>query len=308
VHEPIHTGLVKLSPLFLVSVLVLSYCSRHAEQGEPGVVALIDGEPVTAGDLRERFWRGTGEERLRSLKAGGRHFLLERVITDRLLAGEARRRGLSPRYADIEDFHKNLMKRFLDDEFEPTMRPESFSDELVAVEYERLRPDLVVPERRLLRILAQPSEERADEVIALFEDKVAAQDGRELYRMLNDENLRVKGGGKGRFARDEVEGYLEEDLADIAFALDPSKVVHHEPVKFRGRWAILVVEEVSEPRSAPALDEIEDQIRQRLLSERRDDALNSFVDSFRKNHDVIVNDDVVDLVPWVGEADWSSSQ
>lgn len=296
-HKPIHCTSHQIGLVITISAVFLVFCSQATEAPEPGVVAVIDGSRISADDLRERFWSGSQDERQASLRPGGRHFLLDALIADRLVAQEALRRKLAPQYSFIEPFHMKLMKRFLDAEFEPNQSPESIPDAEVSAEYKRLSPELEVPERRLLRIMVQTSRERAVEVISMFASKVAASDSVGVYRLLNDQSLREKGGGKGRFSREEAVGYLDEDLTEIVFALDASEVVHHEPVKFRGRWAVIAVEEVNEFRPAPPFDEVEEQLRQRLFTEKRERALNAFVASFRKNHQVIVNEDALELIP-----------
>src|SRR5262249_32644457 len=88
-------------PLLVVLALAAS-CKRNA--GRPGsnpapsppaegTVAEVDGTPITAAELEERV--GNRLARIRQEEYETRKQALDEIITDRLLAAEAKRRGLS---------------------------------------------------------------------------------------------------------------------------------------------------------------------------------------------------------------------
>src|SRR5262245_12452464 len=86
-------------PLLAVLVLAAS-CKRSAGPVNPapspppeGTVAEVDGTPITAAELEERV--GNRLARIRQEEYETRKQALDEIITDRLLAAEAKRRGLS---------------------------------------------------------------------------------------------------------------------------------------------------------------------------------------------------------------------
>jgi hypothetical protein len=265
----------------------------------PGVVAVVDGEAITSADLRDAYWHGPADLRARASRRGGRHHLLDVVIDERLLLREARSRGLLPRYSLVMSFHQELMARFLDAELSPTVRPEDISEEAVRAEYDRLAPELAVPHRRRVRVLAHDTRESALEMIATVHALIARSGAEGVARGIEDGTLRARYGQDGLYNRESAAAELGEDVAVAAFSLDPAAMVVAEPVRYRGRWGVVIVREDFEARPAPPFEEVEAQLRGRLYQEERERALNRLVDSFRNAHRVERNEENAALVPWV---------
>lgn len=286
-----------------VTLVLAMICSASAgcpEPGpSPGEVARVDREAITADDLCARFLQGPVEVRRRALSKGGRHYLLDLMIDETLLHREAERQKLAPAFLDIHEVHRQLMRRFLDAEFEPTVRASDISEEAVRAEYERSGEMLAGSEQRRIETVAVPTRERGMEVIADVRRALAGGDETTIQRALHPAGADYRGGQAGTFDRDGAETYLGADAARAAFALEGTSGVYPEPVRYQDRWAVVTVRIVLPGSPPPPFEQVEAQLRQRLLDERREVLLDRFVEGFRQHHRVVVDQEVSALVPWI---------
>lgn len=269
----------------------------------PGVVALVDGDEITAQDLRDAYWASEDGVRDRVARAGGRHFLLDLVISDALLAREARARRLALRYSDMHAFHETLMRRFLAAELDPTVRPEDVLETVVRAEYDRLAPGLAISHRRHLRVLAHDALESAEAMIADVAATVSREGVAGVERRIESGEIRTRYGHDAVFDLESATAALGAEVAEAGFALDPAAVVVSQPIRYRGRWGVVIVRGDFPALPAPAFEEVAGQIRNHLHQEARERALNAFVETFRIEHLVVRRDENLDLVPWVPAAD-----
>lgn len=290
-----------------LAVLLVASCSRPPQQPpEPGVVALVDGHPITARDLNRAFWHGPDHVRRKALQPGGRHFLLDHVIGDYLILREARRRKIGPTSSQIYEFHDGLMKEFLGEVFEPTVSPADVPEEEVRAEYERVRPTLAAPETVRIELAYFAERERAEE---MTKRALAAQRDRndeELDLVMRVETEPWPEGkahipSRGIFTREEANQYYGEELAEIAFSKVPPEIVHTEPLPLLGGWVVLVVPLHHPGEPPPPFEEVAEGVRDQAFMAFRERALNDFVKTFRSEHEVVVNQENMDLVNWVVE-------
>jgi hypothetical protein len=279
--------------------------STGADLG-PGVVALVEGEEITADDLRTAYWASSDDVRARAGRAGGRHYLLDLVVADVLLAHEARARSLAPRYSDVHGRHQKLMTQFLEAEFEPSIRPADVPEAVVRAEYERVAPELALPHRRHLRVLAFDDQASAEAMIDEISALVASDGLAGVERGIDDGTLRSRYGQDGLYNPDTAADELGEDVAAEGFTVDAAAVVVDAPVRYRGRWGVVIVREDFLAEPAPAYEEVAEQLRGRLYQDARERALNAFVGSFRGEHRVERHDEFLDIVPWVVVSDAST--
>jgi hypothetical protein len=265
-------------------------------------VATVDGVPVTAVDLRRRFWEGSMEERYRALDRGGRLYLTNLAVEDVLLHEEAKRRGLGPRFQDIRPYHEGLMKRLLAKELDVNVRRADVTREDIQEEYARLRPDLVEPDRRSVQIHAATTREAAEGMIEAIARARLAKNAGELNRLFLEHEAENSRSAEGDLSFEQAATSFGEAVAQIAFEVDPDDLGYHpEPVPFGDGWAVIVVLTELQPPPVPSLEEIEDQLRERAYGRRRDAALDELVATFRARHSVVLHPETMELVPWVVE-------
>ncbi len=292
-----------LLPIFCVAVL-LSHpaCDsepRPRDPAAPGVVARVDDMEIRAIDLRARFHQGPIEVRLKAMSKGGRHYLLDLVIGERLLLREATKRGEKLHFSDVYERHERLMKRFLTAEFEDTVSPDDVPDEEVRELYEKSRDLLADPPRRKMRVIAAKTREQAQEIIANVTEAIARGDLPEIHRTTHPAEVGASGSQGGVFDRETAETYVGVEAAQAAFAIDEEGIgVFPEPVRYLDGWSTVVVLAEYPPSPPPPLEQAGPQIRQQLYDSLRNRRLDTFVSTFRKNHEVVIEPEGMDAVPW----------
>ncbi|MGD8758052.1 MAG: peptidylprolyl isomerase, partial [Deltaproteobacteria bacterium] len=117
----------------------------------------------------------------------------------------------------------------------------------------------------LFNVEPEATQEQIDAVrhktLKVLEEVKAGKDFSKLAQTYSDDpGSKTKGGDLGFFTRDR----MVKPFSDAAFAMKPGDV--SEPVRTRFGWHLIKVEEVQEAKE-PALAEVEDQIRSKLVKE-----------------------------------------
>src|SRR3989441_12896922 len=282
-----------------VAALVLPVLLAGAARAEipTRTVATIDGEPVTAHDLRryakEHAAPGTPDARV-----------LEALITDKLLEKEIKAQGITAREDEIDRYVEEIRQRNgMDRErFQAALVAQGLSLETyrarvkselekaalvnreirqhVNVSPEEIRRyydahlgDYATAERVQGRDIFLAIEDPADEGSAAharakaLEVRALALDGHDfgaLAAQFSEGPGARKGGELGTFGR----GEMEHDLEQAAFGLEPGRV--SEPVRASGGFHLLRVDERVGAGHKP-LDEVQDEIRDTLHNQALDE-------------------------------------
>jgi len=286
--------------LLVVNLVILSGCPRRPG---PDELALVDGEAITATDLRERFREGPAEVRRAAMKRGGRHYLLDQTIDSHLLLREARRRNLRPSFAMIEEAHRPQAKRFLDAEFERTVSADDIPEAEVRAEFERLSDEIQHPGSLRVELAFCETRERAEALLETARAALDRNDQAEVQRIIRNDGDPGPAGGpdryRGDFSHGQLGSYFGIDVERAAFSLDEDEYLYGEPVAYLGGFAILLVPMRTQPQVTP-YEEAAGQLRARLFDSHRERALDAFVDRFRPDHEVQVFEDLFEHVPWQG--------
>jgi parvulin-like peptidyl-prolyl isomerase len=256
------------------------------------IVATIDGEPITAHELRE--WE---KERGEEAPPGT---ALELLITDKLVEKEIKAQGISARDEDVDRYMKEVRDRAGMDEAafnkalaERGMTVESYRvkvkgeierAQLVNKEirqrvnvssaeikryYEAHLDDYATSDKIKVRAIFLRVDDPADagavaRTRARAEELRAAARNGKSFKDLAKENSEGpgadQGGELGTFGRGEMEGRLEE----AAFALKKGEV--SDPIESGGAVVLLYVDERIGGGHRP-LDEVSPQIREALYQE-----------------------------------------
>lgn len=281
------------------------------------IVATIDGEPITAHELRK--WM---EERPEEAPSEGD--ALQTLITEKLLEKEIKAQGISARDEDVEryvqqvqqrsgldeaGFQQALAERGMDAEsYRKKVRTEieraqlvnkeirqrvNVSDAEVRRYYEAHKKDYALSERVKVRAIFLLADDPGDpEAVARVraqaeELRDAARDGR-LFADLAREHSRgpgaADGGELGTFGRGEMEPALEE----IAFTLEEGAV--SDPIPTKTGFVLLAVDERTEGSHRP-LEEVSDDIREALYNEALNKRFQDWLSrDLRERHHVEVLD------------------
>ncbi|HUE29963.1 MAG TPA: peptidylprolyl isomerase [Verrucomicrobiae bacterium] len=302
-----------------VAALVLPVLLAGAARAEitNRIVATIDGEPVTAHELRqyakEHAAPGTPDARV-----------LEALITDKLLEKEIKAQGITAREDEIDRYVEEIQQRNgMDKErFEAALAAQGLSLETyrarvkseiekaalvnreirqhVNVSPEEIRryydahlDDYATVERVKVRDIFLAIEDPADEASVArarakaLEVRTLALDGHDfgaLAEQFSEGPGAHKGGELGTFGR----GEMEHDLESATFALEPGRV--SEPVRAGGGFHLLRVEQRIGAGHKP-LDEVQDEIRETLYNQALEDRFREWLShDLRERHHVEVLD------------------
>jgi peptidyl-prolyl cis-trans isomerase SurA len=258
------------------------------------IVATIDGEPITAHELRE--WvkeRGEGEDMTPDQA-------LEALITQKLLEKEIKAQGISARDEDVERYMQEVQGRSGLDEaaFQAALKQRGMTVESYKIKvkeeieraqlvnkeirqrvnvssaeikryYEAHLSDYATGEKVKVRAIFLRVDDTSDaEAMARARAKAteirAGARSSKAFQALAKEHSEgpgaEQGGELGTFSRGEMEGRLEE----VAFALKEGEV--SEPIDSGTGVTLLFVEERIGGSHRP-LDEVSPEIREALYNE-----------------------------------------
>jgi peptidyl-prolyl cis-trans isomerase C len=246
--------------------------AQDTAEDEDQVLARVDGEPILRSEVLTAA-KGVVEQfpgqidRLLPM-------LLERAITVRLIADASRAAGL----ADDPEFQRRK------EELEAILMQEMYLDRKIkeAVTDERLREAYQSyleahppqPEIHARHILVDTEDEAKAAIARLDKGEDFAALAEELSKGPSAE----RGGDLDYFTEDQ----MVEPFAKAAFALEPGQ--HSmDPVQTEFGWHVIKVEDRREA-AAPALEEVEEQLREELSRE----VLTAVVAELREKADIEV--------------------
>ena len=279
------------------------------------IVATIDGEPITAFELR-RYGEERGAERVQE------RTLLDALVTDKLLEKEITTLGIAARDEEIGRYIDEIKARNgMDDErfrdalasqgltmaaYRARVKAEIEKSQLVNREirqrvnvspqeieryYQTHLPEYATSARVRVRDIFFSVPAGADDVEVAHirakaeEVRQLARDGRDfaaLARQFSEGPGADKGGDLGSFARGEMESALE----DAAFRLKPGEV--SEPIQTAAGFHLLRAEEDIAAGHKP-LDEVRDGIRDTLYNDALESRFQQWLSrDLRERHHVEV--------------------
>jgi parvulin-like peptidyl-prolyl isomerase len=300
----------------LLPALLMAASGARAEVANR-IVATVDGEPVTAHELR-RYAREHGGETVPEAQ------VLEALITEKLLEKEVKAQGIAAREEEIDRYIAQIRERNgMDPErFERALEAQGMtlaryrikvkgeieraqlvnreirqrvnvSPEEIRRHYDGHREDYAVAEKVKVRDIlfaldASATETEVARTRAKAEEvRQLAAGGKDfgaLARQFSEGPGADKGGELGTFGRGEMEPALEQ----VLFALKPGQV--SEPVRARGGFHILRVDERIAEGHKP-LEDVSDEIRERLYNDNLEERFQSWMSrDLRERHHVEVFD------------------
>lgn len=306
-----------MSPRILAGVAIVSLSSIWSSPGRTEVVnrivATVDGEPITAHELRhfaeEKGSPGTSDK-----------VLLDALITDRLLEKEIKAQGINAKDDEIARYIGEIQSRNNMDEehFEKAIAAQGFtmeqyrakvkseiekvalvnreirsrvnvSKEEVQRYYEAHKDDYQVKDQVRVRgiLFAVPSgasdEEVERERQKALEVRELAKKGKDfgaLARQFSDGPGADKDGEYGTFSRGEMDSELDE----AAFALKEGEM--SEPIRTNAGFHVIRVEEHISAGHRPVA-EVEQEIRETLYNGALEDRFQNWLQrDLRERHHV----------------------
>lgn len=224
---------------------------------EDGVVATLNGEPITEADiamaeadLDPQFGRLPEAQR--------RAAALSAVIDVRLFAAEAEKQ-LIDQSEDFQQRMEFLRERALHSAYIDQNVVQGITEEDLRARYEEEIAKIEPKEEVRARHILVETEEEAAEIIKQLDE---GADFATIAGEKSTDGAAAQGGDLGSFTR----GRMVPEFEEAAFALEPG-TYSKEPVKTAFGWHVIKVEDkrMQEP---PAFEQVENQIRSMLIRDR----------------------------------------
>lgn len=290
------------------AAVLAAACARDEAPMPEGVVATVDGSPVTVEDLERRLER-RGSRMQASAAAEGREALLEELIHFEILAANARKAGYEQN-AEVQAALEQLMvRRFQEDQLEASLESLAVSDQDVEAYYNDHIADYTVAEAVRVGVifvqvpprageekrqaLAARAAEVREEIAASAEPAQAF--ARAATHSSDDQTTRYRRGDAGWLSRDDTGARWEPAVVEAAFALSEPGALAPVVEGSRGFYVMRLVER--RPSRARALAQVGDAIRYQLLRERREGLERDFHAQMRRNVTVEINQELLESLP-----------
>jgi peptidyl-prolyl cis-trans isomerase C len=260
--------------------------------GSDEVLARIDGEAITAGDLQRRIDALDSYSRARFSAPEQRRKFLENLVRFEVLAREAQKRGYD-KDPEVQRTLKNQMiSAMLQKEVDDKLKPEDIPQAEVERYYQAHTAEFRQPEEvrvsQIFTIDGVKAERAVSAARALRGKPEPDKAFRELVAQLSeDEDSKSRGGDLTFFDRGTT--MYPKALVDAAFALQDMGQVSPAVRTDRG-YHILVLTQ-RRPAFTRALPEVSRDIRKRLMRVRQDTKMEELVTEMRKRLKVEIYED-----------------
>ena len=300
------TSLPKMLPTAgLLGLSIVARAQPDAEQARRAqVVAKVDDVTLTVGSIEEDLQSQNAFQRARFTRARRLREYVENLVRFELLAAEAERRGFDEHPNVTKILEQTAVQSLIRREFDERLAPDAIPREDVVAFYRANPEQFRRPESRRAHHILLADEETARDVIAELQGADLRR-FRELARARSlDTETKLRGGDLQYFTRDgrpvgarglssdgEAEGELvptpdadppvDRALAEAAFAIETVGEVSPEPVQLDDQFSVVMLtgKRVAENRT---LADAEETIRLRLFRQRRQHAVDDFVQALRQ--------------------------
>ena len=289
-----------------LSIGVLAQPDADEEARRAQVVARVDETSLTVGSIEDDLHSQTPFQRTRFTRRARLQEYVESLVRFELLAAEAERRGFGEHPNVIKILEQSSVQGLLRREFDERVAPETIPAEAVAAYYREHPEQFARPELRRAHHILVADDEAARALLEELQEADLRQ-FRETARARSlDTETKLRGGDLRYFARDgrpagarrvsassDAEGELEpadEDdppvdapLAEAAFGIEAVGDLAAEPVAVGDHFSVVMLSGLREAENR-SLEEAEESIRLRLFRERRQAAIDAFVQSLRERY------------------------
>ncbi|MDQ3034893.1 MAG: peptidylprolyl isomerase [Myxococcota bacterium] len=258
------------------------------------VLARVGEVRITIGDVEDQIARQSPFMRSRYRDPAQLRELVQNMLRFELLSREAERQGFGDDPEVREATSQSAVQQFIRERFDERITPESIPAADVATYYEAHPEEFSRAEvRRASHILVATREEATALV-----PRLRAADARTFRSIAQEQSLDAESrarGGDLRYFDDQgrspnsADPAVDPALVRTAFALGEVGDVS-EPVELAGQWSIVKLTG-RRPAEHRALAEASPSIRLRLWRERRQQAIDQFVEGLRERTAVEVHYD-----------------
>ncbi|MDD2494176.1 MAG: peptidylprolyl isomerase [Tissierellia bacterium] len=242
---------------------------------ENKILALVDGREVRQSDYN-LLMNNLGKNAAYFQGEQGRKKLIDELIMHELIYSEA----LDNNYENDQEFLVvlNNMKKSLLQQYglSKLMNSITASDEEIKDYYERNKSIYKTKESVRASHILVDTKEKADEILEDITDGLKFEDAAAQYSSCPSKQA---GGDLGQFGR----GQMVKEFEDAVFAMQKGEI--SDPVKTQfGYHIIKLVDSIPERDSS--LEEVKEEVRKKVLTEKQDKAYNNKKEELKKLYKV----------------------
>jgi len=247
-----------LAGIINAGILLLTGCTPPPEEG---VVALVNGRPITQTEFEARWGELAEATKTRYEKEGGKRRFLDELITRELLMQEARKLGLDQNDAIRDRAQRYREQLILDELLKDRIKTKiELSNEELDAFYEQHAQELLTPLKVRVSQMLLPNISAAKDL-----EKQINQGGhfaQFAQRYSIDEKSKAKGGDLGPYRKDLVVPEVDE----VIQTLKPGFV--SAPIKTDAGYYLVMVSSL-DTEIIQADVAVRERLRQELLNEKR---------------------------------------
>ena len=132
------------------------------------------------------------------------------------------------------------------------------------------------------------TEEEAKEIKAKYDKGTSFEDLAEEYSI--DDNTKSQGGVLEYIAYNNSTNY-DADFLAATKQLEEGEV--SEPVKTQKGWHLIKVTNVNKEDQTKAYDEVKDQIKEQLLTQKQNEAVDAKMNEWKESANIVINEDLI---------------
>lgn len=252
----------------LATLLTGTALSLAALNADAKTLATVNGQPIDS-DQVEKHLNQIPPALLQSREEEVKKSILDKLVEQEILRQQAQKMDITSNdefQEQLEQLKQNLtynfmLKKKLDDQL---------TEERLRAEYEKVKDQFAQPRAKARHILLE-DKAAAEKVISQLND---GGDFKELAQSESIGPSGPRGGDLGWFGPAD----MVPSFSETAFSLEPGEYTK-KPVQTQFGWHVILLED-KEDASAPAFEEVEEQLRRSIgekvinayLEELKDDA------------------------------------
>jgi hypothetical protein len=264
---------------------------------EGTVVARVGDVPITVQQLAARLEeQGSAVVRRHADPQQMRQFVEDQVRFN-LLVRAALERGLAQDPDVVDAAHKVMVRKLLQRDMGSQVFEGAVDEAAIAAFYEKHKDDYMQPEmRRFADIELAPTEEGRAQAIAIIDQLQKHPEDKNLFRLLVvrhslDKDAKSRGGESMFVSNDELVDTHGQSYAQAIFALQPNALAA-QPVQSTRGWHVVRMVAVRE-RLARSLDEVREEIREKLMRGKRSKAFEQYLSQLKGRYPVAIYEDKI---------------
>ncbi len=289
--------LAVLMILFFIVSCQSGVDTSKGSKSEP--IAKIGNTRITVEDFQNRINKQNPFLRARYSDPEKLKEYLNNIVRQEVLFLEAQRLGYDKDPDVVDRMKSDSISKMIAKEFDEKKKQELVTDEDIKRHYEQNINDYNKPEAVYVRVFFVKAPEgskdrtaKKKEAEKYLQDILAHKDDDTYFFNLvkaksDDEELRTRGGELAYLSREELTSKYGKEFADAAFGLASINDITPKPVETKDGFYIIKLRGRRQAINR-TLEDVKETIRMKLYSEKRQKALEDWVESLKKKYNVTI--------------------